>query len=274
MGLSMKHKTRKSLMLTWILSLVAGMALAQEHTRVLFIGNSYTQANDLPQMVADIAQSMGEALDSMGTLVHEECHRFTDTDGTRFNNVVSRYMEESENIYVGGGEYILVPMTDVFYSSEMVNVIPDTLKTYRFETYVNGDTDMASIQFGPYGLLDEFTAYCWGQNDDNRMLDYMEDYGLDTGGTANNYLAYAEFRYYILTYMLYARDNYPEVYEGILENDSFRRAFSAVDDTFAGLVEEFRGHPDFYGWADSDYNALKTEMEKTDYVQMAKLLRP
>ena len=63
MGLSMKHKTRKSLMLTWILSLVAGMALAQEHTRVLFIGNSYTQANDLPQMVADIAQSMGESME-------------------------------------------------------------------------------------------------------------------------------------------------------------------------------------------------------------------
>ena len=42
---------------------VVGMLSAQECPRVLFIGNSYTQANDLPQMVADIAQSMGESLE-------------------------------------------------------------------------------------------------------------------------------------------------------------------------------------------------------------------
>ena len=37
--------------------------VAQDLPRVLFIGNSYTQANELPQMVADIAQSMGEGIE-------------------------------------------------------------------------------------------------------------------------------------------------------------------------------------------------------------------
>ena len=37
--------------------------VAQNPLRVLFIGNSYTQANELPQMVADIAQSMGEGIE-------------------------------------------------------------------------------------------------------------------------------------------------------------------------------------------------------------------
>ena len=59
----MKHKTRKTLLLTWILALFAGPMFGQEHPRVLFIGNSYTQANNLPQMVADIAQSMGEGME-------------------------------------------------------------------------------------------------------------------------------------------------------------------------------------------------------------------
>ena len=48
-----------------ILFLVFG-ALAvfgQEPRRVLFVGNSYTQSNNLPQMVADIAQSMGESME-------------------------------------------------------------------------------------------------------------------------------------------------------------------------------------------------------------------
>ena len=35
---------------------------AQQIARVFFAGNSYTQVNDLPQMVADIAQSMGDEM--------------------------------------------------------------------------------------------------------------------------------------------------------------------------------------------------------------------
>jgi hypothetical protein len=53
-------KKRKTLLLTWILVLFGGLIFAQEPPRVLFIGNSYTQVNNLPQMVADIAHSMGE----------------------------------------------------------------------------------------------------------------------------------------------------------------------------------------------------------------------
>jgi hypothetical protein len=57
------YKTKKTLLLAWILALFAGPMFAQEHSRVLFIGNSYTQVNNLPQMVADIAQSMGEGME-------------------------------------------------------------------------------------------------------------------------------------------------------------------------------------------------------------------
>lgn len=56
------YKERKTLLLTWFLVLFVGSVFAQEHPRVLFIGNSYTQSNDLPQMVADIALSMGDTM--------------------------------------------------------------------------------------------------------------------------------------------------------------------------------------------------------------------
>ena len=59
----MGHITRRSFLLTLFLVLSTGTLFAQEHPRVLFIGNSYTQVNDLPQMVADIAQSMGESME-------------------------------------------------------------------------------------------------------------------------------------------------------------------------------------------------------------------
>ena len=42
------------------LFLCTGNAFAQDSKRVLFIGNSYTEVNNLPQMVANVAQSMGD----------------------------------------------------------------------------------------------------------------------------------------------------------------------------------------------------------------------
>ena len=43
-----------------LLTLIAFAAAAQESPRVLFIGNSYTEVNNLPQMVFNIARSMGD----------------------------------------------------------------------------------------------------------------------------------------------------------------------------------------------------------------------
>lgn len=41
----------------WMLGLC--VAQAQESVSVLFVGNSYTAVNDLPQMTANIASNMG-----------------------------------------------------------------------------------------------------------------------------------------------------------------------------------------------------------------------
>ena len=45
-----------------VLFFLAGNAFAQDSKRVLFIGNSYTEVNNLPQMVANVAQSMGDTV--------------------------------------------------------------------------------------------------------------------------------------------------------------------------------------------------------------------
>jgi hypothetical protein len=58
----MEHKIGKSLLLTWILALCGMPLFAQEHLRVLFVGNSYTQVNNLPQLVSNIALSMGDTM--------------------------------------------------------------------------------------------------------------------------------------------------------------------------------------------------------------------
>ena len=50
----------KRRIITTILALFCFVATAQERPNVLFIGNSYTEVNNLPQMVFNIARSMGD----------------------------------------------------------------------------------------------------------------------------------------------------------------------------------------------------------------------
>ncbi len=111
----------------------------------------------------DPSETLAEGYLSLMTAVHEQCHVYNSTPGgTRHNSIQNRISHAYEWIYIGHGLHIEVPFTDVFPSSEMNETIPESLRTYRFNTYLNGDPAQASSQFGVYGLLDEFTAYCWG----------------------------------------------------------------------------------------------------------------
>src|SRR5690349_4503520 len=53
---------RKYVMAIMLAFLSTGPALAGKKLRVLFIGNSYTYVNSMPQIVADIAASMGDTV--------------------------------------------------------------------------------------------------------------------------------------------------------------------------------------------------------------------
>ena len=223
------------------------------------------------------AKTIREGIDDMGTAVHEQCHDFTGSaPGWRYNPILDKYSSASEYIYVGNNNYIDVAFTDVYDSQEMVDSIPDSLRTFRFDTYVDSDNEyMASRQHGAYGLLNEFTAYYWGFHNNWLMDDYVQEYDLDCNALySNEFLAYAEFRFYILRYMLYAKDNYPDVYAGILANDSFRSAFTSIETQFGALVATYREGRWIYSGFESEYTALMTEMEKPEYVQMVNLLKP
>ena len=223
------------------------------------------------------AETIREGIDSLGKAVHEQCHDFCATPGGVLYN---SYQDENivgakQWIYIGNGQHIEVKLTDTFPSTAMVDSIPEALRnTFRFNTYVNVDWNdhIGSNVFGAYGLLDEFTAYYWGFLDEQLLQGYNAELGLSTNSVTNTYLAYAEFRYYILHYLLFAWDYDRDVYNGIVNNKNFRRAFSAIDDAFGPLADNFR-----YGWwtvlsHHYGYNELMAEMEKPEYVEMARIL--
>lgn len=230
-------------------------------------------------------------VDMLSTAVHEVFHGFC---GSAANG--QRYQ------YLGDGFYVVVDESETYDSEEMTVWIPEDLRTFRFEEYVApGCGNMDSNINGIYGLLNEFNAYWTDMNHSVAMFDYFcaQEQMLNTWrhyiiGCENSRMAYAEFRYYILTYLLYAKENYPEVYQGLLENDALRYAFRTVEQNYASAIETYEYQlwqlangqipgtienvevTDSFVWFGGkgigrftgDYSKLITAMEEKEYVQM------
>jgi len=131
-------------------------------------------------------------------------------------------------------------------SEEMTVLIPEENRTFRFNDYVGSGSPLSSNRSGIYGLLDEFNAYQMGMNYGVNMFDYycaqessFESWRQYINGCENNRQAYAEFRYYILTYLLYAKEHYPAIYEGLMNNEKLRYAFTIVEANFAEDIAQY-----------------------------------
>jgi hypothetical protein len=99
----------------------------------------------------------------------------------------------------------------------------------------------------------------------------------------NNLQAYSEFRFYILSYMLYAEANEPEIYEGIMNNRAYLAALQAMDAHWVEWLNTYETqHQEkgsmlsmthlYFGDYIYDYNLLTDEMRGEEYVRMEKIL--
>ena len=192
-----------------------------------------------------------DIIKSLNTLVHEMCHAFTST-------LVYQYLQEQniENFnfddhyflfYVDNQKSILVPRTKVFRTNEIHESIPEKLQTMRYKIYIYPSSEIGSQIDGIYGLLNELNAYYHGTRTTLDFLDYYSkiahdnpmhwlEFFSDVNGT---YFAHLEFKFYILKYLLFARDHYPEIYQGILANDQFIKAFKIIDSNYSELIKKY-----------------------------------
>lgn len=227
----------------------------------------------------------------MDTGVHEQFHAYT----------FRRAPWDCEDIYIGNQKYIRIKYTNVFPSKQMASTIPSALRTFRWGTYVgNPVANMASNKHGPYGLLNEFSAYYWGMHAQMAMFDYYKSQNAGPAewtdfvlNCANDRMAYAEFKYYILHYLYYAKQHSPSVYQGIVNNSEFKRAYQTIEQNFAALIDKFEKRLDdisavlkksgydtiigdsfmvgkygFYSGVDlfqKDYQNLLSEIKKSSY---------
>lgn len=196
--------------------------------------------------------SSGDRLiDSLDTVVHEECHDYSVVGANK------------ERMYVGSKKSVTVPYTTIYRTKKMVSSVPKRCRTSRFETYISKPTaNLASNVEGIYGLLNEFNAYNWGMNDNVALFSYHDRFAddLDTWGAfiangASNRLAYAEFKYYILHYLYYAKKHHPSVYRKIVANKKFKLAYKKTESHYAKLIKTY----------ESDLSKIKAKIQAAGY---------
>ncbi|HAN76905.1 MAG TPA: hypothetical protein DCQ31_03585, partial [Bacteroidales bacterium] len=145
------------------------------------------------------------------------------------------------------GKRSLVTQTKVFKTSEINSIYPKHLQTDRYEIYIYpSEAILGSQQDGIYGLLDELNAYYWGTKTDFDLYNFYQLKANNTEGWVDFYqgfygtcFAYLEFKSYMLTYMLYAKQKYPEIYTQILANTNFLESFGMVDSNWMKLILQF-----------------------------------
>lgn len=179
-----------------------------------------------------------DILSGIDTAVHEETHIYS-------------YAAEKKGkaaYYVGNQKVIYVPYTDVFQTVEMASSIPSSLRTFRYSAYIADPSEnLASNVDGIYGLLNEFMAYRSGMNTIVSLYDYLMDQDADwdtwmlfINECENDMQAYAEFKYYILHYLYYAKQNYPAVYKAIIQNTQFCKAYKKLESSYAKLIRQYQ----------------------------------
>ena len=237
-------------------------------------------------------------IDAIDTYVHEAYHKCARLSS---DPTLEGKEHEKMKIYVGDGNYITVRFTKIFRSQDIAESIPQRFhRSNRFVTYVeDAGGELLSDWDGVYGLMNEFGGYCWGMHNVVSMFGYRDRFA-DTEATwktfvsqgESNRAAYAEFRYYILHYLRYAREHRPAIYKKILKNQAFRKAYTRLDARFTEDIKTYEKDLKLIdtrlkragssvrvkdmvskSGVRSYYNSLQKETAKKTYREIEELLR-
>lgn len=184
-------------------------------------------------------------IDGIDTAVHEETHGYSHHQGSI--SFHGQDIVRTTAYFVGNGKTINVPHTNIYFTKKMASSIPKRLRTHRYNTYVAKPSEnLSSNVQGVYGLMNEFMAYRMGMSTTVSLYQYYVDMyaGWDAWENfihsgENGRTAYAEFKYYILNYLSYAKKHYPEVYQGIMKNKEFCKTYYQLESSYVKLIAAY-----------------------------------
>ena len=188
---------------------------------------------------------------SLGTVVHEINHGYTNLlalNEKATKNLTKLADKRASLFFINANQQILVPHTTTFPSKLMANEIKSDFRKFRYDEYITStNTILGTQQSGVYGLMDEWNAYFQDTRTNYELYDYFVAETKQGPGDWARYLsqvngvfyAYAEFKYFILTYLQYAQKNQPTIYQAIMANAAFKESFQAIDKGYANLIQQY-----------------------------------
>lgn len=138
------------------------------------------------------------------------------------------------------------PKNKLFQSRKLSAVIPENLRTFRYKTYIESESNNQSTQSsGVIGLMEEFNAYYHGSKVTFDLLPvYKEEYGTNfLWSWSSNFTsqadAFYEFDFFIKEYLLSAKTNYPELYEELKKDSNFKTIYQNIRSRFQNLMVQY-----------------------------------
>ncbi len=194
-------------------------------------------------------------VEQLDTSIHESFHAYSGSMGLQLVSEQGRYGDGVRAVLVDDDPYLL-RFTPTFPARDTAETFPAGARTFRHEVYVLGDS---STQIdGVYGYLDEWCAYYHGNHTALDLWPWVRDEAPRHERVIGNYvatlhkiqMAHAEFKLFILHYLLHAKEHEPEIYDALLANATFRRAYVEIDAAYAALVEASRAlEPEVHAFA-------------------------
>ena len=196
-----------------------------------------------------------EIILSMSTNVHEIGHGYYHQNVFRYaneNNLQLDWDNADGFIYLSQGKsfYLSFPAKYLFPSAELKASIPVSLRTFRFDTYIDGNT--STQEDGVLGLLNEMHAYFLGSRFTYDMLDaYKSAEASESDGLiewvssiSSEMTAFYEFDFFIKEYLFNMKSNYPDSYKQLKAYRNFSLAYAEVRKYYTDLINSYQERVD------------------------------
>ena len=196
-------------------------------------------------------------LSTISTTVHETTHAYDSQIPYMFAKQGFFKMDNSDNEgFIFDENYKIAynyPKSKFFQSRRLSAVIPQNLRTFRYDTYIESKSDNQSTQSsGVIGLMEEFNAYYHGSKVIFDLLPiYKEELGNNflwawSSDFTSNADAFYEFDFFIKEYLLYAKTNYPELYNELKNDQNFKIIYKGIRSRFQNMITQYEKRYDEY----------------------------
>lgn len=195
-------------------------------------------------------RSRSDLLSSMATNVHEIAHAYCGQNIFRHarENRLKLDINKAEEFFYYSTDrsfFVSFPLKSLFPSRELKAVIPKNLRTFRFDTYIDGKTSTQSE--GVIGLLNELHSYYL---ESKFCFDMLEAYKTAERSDASGFFewvhnsqskmtAFFEFDFFIREYLLFMKRKYPSEYKELRHCKPFTDAYGAIRTSYEELKNNY-----------------------------------